>query len=476
MKSITIKQDITIPGMKKVDISNELMGTNLVQSPDDTIHITADLYLSTSANTDEINAESFIDVTTDEVKGTVSIDIQEIEMEDDEVDISHRSILTIAIPVQVQISAETDNHFIIAADMSNDFDLSSENGSLNLRDCTGTFQLKNENGSIKLINIQGNITAEQENGSISSDNATGDTLQISCENGSVKMRDTLYVRAEIRNENGNVFFESLPMNAGNIEIANENGNINLSLAPTQGFKLEAKSEMGQITNNFLGAVQYAMGDYEFAIGDESINIELSSENGAIKITSSDMMGGDYLKSKFERIKELLKDNSENGIQESKKLISQLIASLTKMMDNVNEEAAKEKIKQALEYLNSWKEKINDPEIRTKVKDSIDLASQEINGVLQDAMKAAHEAFKVAQEKFHSEFKPEFDKHFAKGKEFMKQFKGFHMPPMAPMPPFNRSDNSEKEAMQDKARMKILEMLEAGKITSDEAEKLLKAIH
>jgi hypothetical protein len=65
-------------------------------------------------------------------------------------------------------------------------------------------------------------------------------------------------------------------------------------------------------------------------------------------------------------------------------------------------------------------------------------------------------------------------HFDKGKEFLKKFKGFRMPSMAPFAPAEPSQR--KEAMQEAARMKILEMLEAGKITSEEAEKLLKAIH
>lgn len=476
MKSITIKQVVTMPEIKKVDISNELMGTNLVQSADESIHITADLYFSASGDGSEIKADDFIEVTTDEATGKVSIEIQEIEQEDDEIDISSRSIITVAIPMQVKITAETDNHYIIAAAMTNDFELASENGSLNIRECTGTFNLKNENGSIKLANLQGNLTIAQENGSISSDSASGDSLEIQSENGSIKMRDSLFIKAEIKSENGNVFYECMPLETGNIEIMNENGNINLALSPTQGFKLAANTEMGQITNHFMGASQFATGEYSFSIGDETLNVELTTENGSIKISSNDMMGGDYLKGKLDRIKDLLKDNSETGVQEAKKLINQLIASLTKMIDNVNEEAAKEKIKQALEYLNSWKEKINDPEIKTKVKESIDLASDQINLAVHEAMRAAHEAMKVAQEKFHAEFKPEFEKHFAKGKHFFKHFKDFHMPPMPPMPPFGRSDNNEKEAMQDKARMKILEMLEAGKITSDEAEKLLKAIH
>ena len=476
MKTITIKKDIMIDEVKTVDISNELMGTNLTQSEDGAVHITAELYVTTSGDEDEIAMEDFITMTADEENGAVSIDIEEIDSDDDDIDISSRSIITIAIPVNAKITAETDNQFIIAGEMTNDFELSSENGSLMLRDCMGSFVLKNENGSIKLTNLQGNLTIEQENGSISSENAFGDTLEVTSENGSIKMRENVFVKAEIKSENGNVFYECMPMENGNIEISNENGNISLSLAPTQGFKLEANTEMGRITNNFMGAAQYATGEYGFSIGDESINISLTTENGAIKLTSSDMMGGDYLKGKLDHIKELLKDNSEQGMQEAKKIITQLIASLTKMMENVNEETAKEKIRQALDYLNSWKEKVNDPEMKTKVKDSIDSASKEINAALAEAMKAAHEALKVAQEKFHSDFKPEFDKHIIKGKEFIKHFKGFHMPPIPPIPPIGRHEYHEKEAMNDKARMKILEMLESGKLTSEEAERLLKAIH
>jgi hypothetical protein len=479
MKTISIKKDITIPQLIKVDISNELMGTNLVQSEDNAIHITADLYISMSDESEELTIEDFIDITTDEAKGNISIDIQEVDSDDCDIDISHRSIITVAIPANIKIAAETDNHFIVAADMNNEFELSSENGSLHLKNCQGTFLLKNENGSIKMENLQGNITIEQENGSVSSDNANGETLDVSIENGSVKMRDNFFVKASIKGENGNIFYECMPMGIGSIDITNENGNINLALAPTQGFKLEAHTEMGRITNNFMGAAYTASGEYSFNIGDEMLGIDLTTENGSIKIISSDMVGGDYLKGKLEYIKELLKDNSETGMAEARKLIAQLITTLTKMKENVNEEAAKEKIRQALEYLNSWKERINDPEMKTKVKESIDIASNEINAAMVEAMKAAQEAFKVAHEKFNSDFKPQFDKHILKGKEMFKQFRNMPFPPFPPFQPHAPHAphaTDQKEAMQDKARMKILEMLEAGKITSEEAERLLKAIH
>jgi hypothetical protein len=98
------------------------------------------------------------------------------------------------------------------------------------------------------------------------------------------------------------------------------------------------------------------------------------------------------------------------------------------------------------------------------------------------LKATQEAMKAAKDKYAEEMKPQIEKHFGKGKDFFHHFRGFDgfrgfgIPPVPPVPPVPSSEQKVKEVMQNKARMKILEMLEAGKITSEEAEKLIKAIH
>jgi len=223
----------------------------------------------------------------------------------------------------------------------------------------------------------------------------------------------------------------------------------------------------------MGTNHFATGNYTFSVGDEGLKIKLSTENGLMKISSSDMISGDYLKKKLEYIKELLIDNSETGIQEAHKVIGQLMTSLDKLLEKVNEDSIREKIEEALQHLKTWKSKINDPELKKVVNDSLEGISEEIGKTIQEAMAAAKEAMKAAKEKYNEEFMPHFEKHFDKGKRFIKHFKHF-MPPIPPFPP--EEPQRRKDAMQEAARMKILEMLEAGKITAEEAEKLLKAIH
>lgn len=479
MKNIKIEKTIKLDELKKVIINNEMMGTYLIQSDDDEIHITADLTLRSSDNIEGMISEDFILVKTSEAKGTVNIDIDEIVVDEEELDISVRSILTVAIPAQVIIKAETDNYSIVAGKMNNDFEISNENGPIKMEECSGEFSINNENGPVKLINLTGNLSIEQENGPISADHVAGDKLDITSENGSVKMRASKFEDVTITNENGIVYYDTLILDKGSIYIQNENGHIHLSLAPTQGFTLEATSELGQIKNSFVGQDNTMFDNYNLEVGDKAVAIKVTTENGMIKISSSDMLGGDFFLGKMDYIKEMLKENSEQGIHETHKMIGQLIGSLSKLLEKVTEDAAKEKIEQALAQLKAWKGKINDPEFKESVKDSFEGISQEVGVAVQEALKTAQEAMMAAKEKYHEDYKPHFEKHFAKGKDFVKHFRHFRMPEIPPIPPipsFGHHGSHQSDAMQEKARMKILEMLEAGKITSDEAEKLLKAIH
>jgi hypothetical protein len=473
MKTIKIQRDITLPEISRIKISNELMGTSLVQSADEAIHITAELYLRMDDEDEEITAEDFITVKTDEKKGSVTIEIEELDLDTDDYDLSHRSTLTIALPAQARIEAETDNYYLSAVKLANDLGLTNENGPIKAEEITGTVSILNENGPIKLFKIEGNLSIQQENGPISADNLSGTSLDVKSENGSVKLRECQFEEVIIRNENGMVYYESLPVESGSLTIQNENGHINLALSPLQGFSLEARAELGQIKNNFMGQENTMFDTYKLEVGDNGLKIKLSTENGMIKLSSSDMLGSDFFRGKLDYIRELLKNNTEQGLAEAHKIIGQLIAGLNKLLDKAKDEAVKEKIEQALARLKAWKAEVSNPELQETVKDSFNSISADVGRSVQEALKAAQEAMITAKEKYREEFKPQFDKQFDKGREFFRNFKGFAIPPIPPVPPI---PSSVKDAMQEKARMKILDMLESGKINSEEAEKLLKAIH
>lgn len=475
MKTIKLTKDITLSEIKQVNISNEFMGTKLVQSEDEAIHINAELYLRMSDDVEDVQIDGFITVKSNEANGSVNIDIEELDLDEDDYDISHRSEISIAIPKQVQVSIETDNYYVSVFGMNNSCSITNENGPIKIEDCTGDFKISNENGPIKLIRLNGNIDITEENGPVSADFLSGITLNIESENGAIKLRECQFEDVNIKNENGMVYYESLPVDKGSITIQNENGHINLALSPLQGFVLDAKAELGQIKNSFMGQDTTMFDTYNIEVGDSSLQINLTTENGMIKVSSTDMLGSDFFKGKLEYIKEMLKENSEAGLKETHKVIGQLLASLTKLLDKVKDDDIREKIEKALALLKSWKAKATEPDFKDSVKDSFEVISQEVGVAVQEALKGAQEAMIAAKEKYKEEYKPHFEKHFARGKEFMKQFKHF-MPPIPPIPVSSREGEVRREAMLEKARMKILEMLEAGKINSDEAEKLLKAIH
>jgi DUF4097 and DUF4098 domain-containing protein YvlB len=365
MKTIKIEKKIELDNLSSVTIHNEIMGTRLVQGKPGEVVITAEINMRGSENDDEIAVEDIITVKTNDSAGTVEIEIDDFDF--DTSDLSGRSEITVTIPTGLKVSAETDNYFIYASGMDNEFVIVNENGPVRMDECSGTIQINNENGPVKLVKLNAEIKIEQENGPISAESLNGDKLDISSENGPVRLRECQFNDVSIRNENGMIFYESLPVDSGSITIQNENGHISLAVSPLQGFSLSATAELGQIRNSFMGQETTMFDSYNLEVGDLALKITLTTENGMIKFSSSDMLGDDFFRGKLDYIKDMLKDNSEQGLKEVHKIIGQLIASLSKMLDKVNEDAVKAKIEQALATLKSWKAKINTPELQDSMR-------------------------------------------------------------------------------------------------------------
>ncbi len=473
MKTIKLKKDIDLTGIKCVIITNELTDTVLEQSKDASLHLTSDIFVRSSLDVESVVWEDLLEVISKENEGTVEVILHALEPEKRMADILRNSELTVSVPQQIKIEANSVNGFISASNLKSDLNIACVNGALKVDNCVGDFSFKNENGSIKLFKLSGDLTIRQRNGSVSADYLTGTNLEASSENGSMKFRDCRFRNTDIRNENGSVFYESLPVESGSINITNETGSIHLALSPLQGFNLEAHAVLGQIKNSFMGEETTMFDNYILQNGDQSLKINLNTQLGTIKISSTDVLGTDFFHGKLDHVKELIIDNTEQGWAEILRIISQLTQSLEKLRDKIAEEPAREKLQRALDQLKAWREKIENPELRDSVKESFDTISKDVGRTIQDALKTAQEALLAMRGKYKEEFKPQISMHIKHGKEFFHPFRTFSRRQESPSA---HASASSEEAAQEKARMKILEMLEEGKITAEEAEKLLKAIH
>ena len=160
-------------------------------------------------------------------------------------------------------------------------------------------------------------------------------------------------------------------------------------------------------------------------------------------------------------------------EEVQKNLGKVIDYVSQLTHNINEEKIKTAISAALEKLKTSVASFDVNETKEKVSAGVEDFTHEVSQTLSSFWEKVRG--KVGQEfqstnvrrHFHniqSEMRSVSD-------QINKALKGAGMPGWMK----TDMDDDEREQMQDRSRLKILEMLESGKITAEEAERLLRAI-
>ncbi len=385
--------------------------------------------------------------------------------------------LEIKIPKLEELLLEGENHPYSVTGIEAKIQLRMENGPSVFSNCTGDMKLESENGPIKIHNHKGNLEVSLENGPFSTDGLSGDELKVISENGSIKMRSSSYPNVKIENENGVIFYESLPVQNANLNFQSENGVISLVLPNLWGFELRAETEMGVIKNKLGIAPEKDDGVFVIKSGDMDSKISIRTENGMIKLSYDEHLNLDFLREKMEQLKEAVKKiGSPEDKEKVKKLVENLTAYLNKGLSAIQEDKLRDVIKDALTKLKEVSDNFDMDETRDKVSGTVEKLAAE----LQETFKEFVNKFKEEDyvNKFKEGFKGAGKHHFAFhidtdmgdkiSEKVMKTIKK-----VAPGVFELRSD--EKEQVAEQSRLKILQMLESGKITAEDAERLLKAI-
>ncbi|MDI3503661.1 MAG: hypothetical protein PWP64_597, partial [Candidatus Cloacimonadota bacterium] len=137
--------------------------------------------------------------------------------------------------------------------------------------------------------------------------------------------------------------------------------------------------------------------------------------------------------------------------------------LHRSAQSINEEKIKNKVTEAIDKMNNTVKDFSLDKTRTVVIGKIENLSSEIYDGIREGLKNA---------------KAEFDglRYEHLNKDSLKDY--IHKVVNSPLiKPYLGAEKkkAEKEEIAERSRLKILDMLEKGKITSEEAEKLLKAI-
>jgi hypothetical protein len=150
------------------------------------------------------------------------------------------------------------------------------------------------------------------------------------------------------------------------------------------------------------------------------------------------------------------------------------------------EKATDKLNQMVDYLHRAAQSINEEKIKTKVIEAIenmkdmardfdlDTTKTVIIGKIEGLSSEIYDGIKEGMRNVKAEFDDLKYEHL--NSDSLKEYinKVVNSPLIKPYLGAEKK-KAEKEEIAERSRLKILDMLESGKITSEEAEKLLKAI-
>jgi DUF4097 and DUF4098 domain-containing protein YvlB len=184
--------------------------------------------------------------------------------------------------------------------------IASSNGSLKIEGIDGTVRLHTSNGAIHATNVHGEVEARTSNGSIDAEDLDGN-VNLHTSNGAIRAEAT-HGSFEAATSNGSIIVTltdpatNWPVRAhssnGKVELTfkgsrmpdvraeTRNSSLTLRLPANTNARLRANTSHSSITSDFdvLSQGTRSKTELEGTIGSGGPSIELSSSNGAIRIT------------------------------------------------------------------------------------------------------------------------------------------------------------------------------------------------
>ena len=461
MKITTHKFDYDVTNIEKISINNEMAPLSISNSEDSKIYIELEIALpdhesnlsldgSFTFGMEDSKAKLELESLTEITGGAFKL---------------NQSQVRILIPQGMELKVDAENLPLRLLGLHNEISADNENAAIILDSCVGDLKLENENGPIKLTNCKGNITIDQENGPIMAEEISGDKLRVSSENGAVKMRLAQFTDLSIENENGLIYYESMPIDSGSMHFRNENGKVVLVLPEEMEYAIEAESELGRVRSSLKAEHQGLGSKHLFTNGEQKVKIEVKTENGSIRLGSDPSINLGVFKLKLDDLREAIKNaTSLEDNEKVQQILQKTVESLNTIKDKVNEAKIKESIQKNIASLKETLSEVNWIETKDKVLSSIEKISTDINSNLRKFLEKVRQSDR--------------DSGLNLGKRFDDLGDQIQNLWSRRSTWFGSGSDVEDELPRDvseQSRRKILEMLENGKITADEAERLLRAI-
>ena len=402
----------------------------------------------------EIIFEDFVSTDYDSRKNILKIHISDLE------DVQYvNSKLELFVPHVTEINAKSENGGVSIKNLYGVHNVYTENGSIKIEHTNGKFICKSENGSIKILNSNGDAEIDCQNSSIvmkgcegklKIDGKNGSVKLVNCKgglelnnnNGSSRVLGANFANANINIANGGIYYEFNPIEKGKFKFENENGKIHLVIPDGLPYHILAKNEWGSFHVGLEG-------NYDRRKEGNMQILEMVRESGNVEISTKNRNGSIHF---------VKNPDQTFGVNFD---FSSISDTLDKVLDNVPQEIDKEKIRHRIEKAKEKIKgiKINIPDVSNIAQDAMKGVQEEISGIFTEEMKD-----KIKENKNREKTAEKMNQKINKVMTKIKTA-------------FETHGHSEKhdEKVDEINRLKILQMLQDGKITSDEAERLIKAL-
>lgn len=460
MNKIKIAQKWEFTGVKILKLTNDMAPLSIVGTDEAEIELTGEI--SMAKQSEDFDWEDYISVDFSE--GELKLDLNEVPAQSKG---RSDSQLMLKVPADIFLKIDLENFPLNLKNMQSKMRIDNENAPLSISMCNGDKHVESINGPVRIMDSKGSLYAKLENGPFTAEQVGGAGIHIESENGPLKLRQAAFSKVKIVTENGPIYYETLPIEGGDFSFSTENGIVHLALPLNFGFKLEAKSESGRFKSKLDAEV--IKDDDAFRVehiyeGEEPTKIKIDTENGLIKLSSDSQLDINYIKDRLEQLKVTLRNvNTAEELEKATAKLNKMTDYLHRSAQSINEEKIKNKVTEAIDKMNNTVKDFSLDKTRTVVIGKIENLSSEIYDGIREGLKNA---------------KAEFDglRYEHLNKDSLKDY--IHKVVNSPLiKPYLGAEKkkAEKEEIAERSRLKILDMLEKGKITSEEAEKLLKAI-
>jgi|GEM_PF-7080834 len=348
--------------------------------------------------------------------------------------------MEIGIPGTSDILIKNENGMLSLKEIDGHIDIKNENGQLAIKDCKGILLVDNGNGSVKVKRFSGKLEAKTLNGSFKATGGSG-ALKVRSSNGRIKIQDTSYQELDLISSNSSIHCQIPSLNKGTFRLRNVNGKINLLIPKDLSFKLQAKNENGSfhigLEDNYETEKIGHSRSISMVRGVGKVNIELENHNGSINILKDTQP---IISFKFQHFPEVnnMSEAMEKIFSEfdnfpDSKLKDKLRLKILKNMDKMNFDPEKFVAKMQKKFGNGFLSGFNDIPDREPDEDDVP------------------------------------DENDFPNEDVIPDEKDF------PVSGSGENREMNEENMEEELQQKVLKMVEAGTITTEEAEKLIQTI-